>query len=130
MNATLTVDGVMAAAFAVGGVRSRALAGHVIAADASTAGERLLRIADVICAVRHDDWLDRYPGCAVAISPRLAATRLGPVDIRGGDLVITGLFLHAWLTCGYPIELLAAGEFRKCEHVTRNALLWVAMEVR
>jgi hypothetical protein len=132
--ATLTVDGEISATLAVAVSRGVISTGHIVAADTCTASERLLRIADVISAGHHPGgWLDRYPGCAVAISREFAATRAGSVDIRNRDPMTAGLFLHAWLAAGYPIGPLAGGEIRECGRTTRGERVtpfWVTIEVR
>jgi len=131
--ATLNVDGENALTLAVAVSRGVIATSHIVAADTCTASERLLRIADVVTAGHPGGWLDRYPGCAVAVSREFAATRIGSVDIRGRDPMTAGLFVHAWLAAGYPIGSLAGGEIRECGRATRRERVtpfWVTIEVR
>jgi hypothetical protein len=131
--ATLTVDGEIAAILPVPVSRRAAAAGHAVAASVSTASERLLRIADVIRADCSGDWLRQYPGCAVAVAPAQTDTRAGSVEIQCDDPLIAGLFLHMWLTAGYPIDPLAGSEIQECQRVVREdrvAPFWATIEVR
>jgi hypothetical protein len=107
--------------------RKRAIAGHLVAADA-TADLALLELADVICSpgARPLSWLtgmlDRLPGCAVTAAPApgggcLAAAR-GHCPLRiscceqnkqGLRIGISAtfacaVFVHAWLAAGWPLD--------------------------
>jgi hypothetical protein len=99
-----------------------AVAGDLMAANADTAAEGVLEVADVIWSGRCQPplWLDRYPGCAVAAAPApgggyLVAAR-GQQDKRGlrvrvaGDpgsgALLCATFMHAWLAAGWPPDAM------------------------
>jgi hypothetical protein len=106
-----------------------AVAGELLAADALTAPERSLELADVICSAssRPLTWpqaiLDRYPGCVVAAAPArdggylvaARADRPGTViyffqnepRLRvaaarpGPATLVRAAFIHSWLAAGW-----------------------------
>jgi hypothetical protein len=115
--AALTIDGRLAATLG-GSPRGATLGitGHALVADTATASDRLLAIADVICSASEapECWLDRFPGCAVAVTTtahQLLAACAGhplrfPLITRSGhasDPMVIALFLHGWLSAGYEM---------------------------
>jgi hypothetical protein len=107
----------------LGAVRP-AVTGTLLAADGG-APVRRLEAADVIVASGGSgcsgpgEWLDRYPGCAVAVSWAKSgecsiATRNGvlrrlAVSGQQGDggALACGIFMHGWLAVGLPLSLLS-----------------------
>jgi hypothetical protein len=110
-----------------------AVADEFLAADARTAPERSLELADVICSAsaRRLTWpraiLDRYPGCAVAAAPArdggyLVAARDRPGTVvyllqngpglrvaaarSGLGALVRATFVHSWLAAGWPSAAL------------------------
>lgn len=108
--------------------RKRAVAGDLVAADATTAGPARLELTDVICspAARPLSWLtgtlDRFPGCAVTAAPALgdgylvAARGHCPLKLFYDEQNKQGLrvgisasfvcavFVHAWLAAGWSLD--------------------------
>lgn len=112
-----------------------AFAGDLVAADISIDRPHRLEIADVICCSgwpgngKSQDWLsrtlERFPGCAVAaimpdqwhvaVAPR--ANRPVAVPVRGNlpaeDVtLVCASFAYGWISSGWGIEWLRAGELR------------------
>jgi hypothetical protein len=111
-----------------------AVAGELLAADALTAPDRSLQVADVIYSAspRPLTWphaiLDRYPGCAVVAVPArdggyAVAARAGrpgsliyfpqngrwlhvAVDEPGFGALVHATFVHSWLAAGWPLAAL------------------------
>lgn len=109
------------------------IAGHVTAADPAADDARALSLADVICSDRAGDWLNDFPGCAVAVTylgeRLLATTRVGRVSLHG-DPVIGGIFLYGWLTAGYSIGPLEGRTIESSGVVPRQwpASFWMLIE--
>jgi len=111
-----------------------AVTGTLLAADDS-APPRLLEAADVIVTLAGsgrtmlDEWLRRYPGCAVAAAwtrpgECSVATRDGilrSVAVSGqqgdGGALACAVFAQGWLTAGLPLALLSPA----CLHVRPGA---------
>jgi hypothetical protein len=99
--------------------RRVAISGDLIAADAETATDPALEVADVICSARFQPSaiLERYPGCAVAVGQlpggayEAATHGCRPVTLscptRDGPgccgALACGIFVHAWLAAGWPL---------------------------
>jgi hypothetical protein len=112
------------------GGQKRAVAGDLVAADATTADPALLELADVICspAARPLSWLtgtmERLPGCAVAAAPapghgylivarghcplRLSYDEQNKHGLRAGisAAFACAVFVHAWLAAAWSLDSL------------------------
>lgn len=100
------------------GIAWLAVTGDLVAAEATTARPGSLEVADVIW--RHSgsrplawlaETLNHYPGCAVAASGQLTASRAGHILVfdqnePGFNPLVCAVFVHSWLAAGWPLWAL------------------------